>query len=152
MKSEQHKHTNLVLKWGWDDAHEFSAVLFGCSKCDVEPSETRFEYEDEGLVEVDHSNCDSEPCFNCRVKQIQVSTGDANSNKGMSKKKWDAELNAYAKARSEGIQPAGTTMKAINEAKQASDNLGSAFNAESMGAASAVTKSKAKLMKETGVA
>ena len=40
----------------------------------------------------------------------------------------------------------------VKEAQQASDNLGSAFNAETMGAANAVTKSKAKLMKETGVA
>ena len=148
----EHKHTNLVLKWGWDDAHEFSAVLFGCSECDVEPSETRFEYDDEGLVEIDHSNCDVEPCFNCKVKQIQLGTGDAGRAESMSAKKWDAELDHYRKARAEGIQPAGTTMKAIKEAQQASDNLGSAFNAETMGAAAAVTKSKAKLMKETGVA
>ena len=80
------------------------------------------------------------------------STGDAGRAESMTKKKWDAELNAYSDARRQGIQPAGTTMKAVNEAKQASDNLGSAFNAETMGAANAVTKSKAKLMKETGVA
>jgi hypothetical protein len=150
MKST-HKHTNRVVKWGWDDAHEFVAVLFDCSLCDIKPSKTRFEDEDT-QVEIDHSNCDVEPCFNCKVKQIQVSTGDAGRAEGMSKKKWDAELNAYAHARSQGIQPAGTTMKAVKEAQAASDNLGSAFNAETMGAANAVTKSKAKLMKETGVA
>ena len=148
----KHKHTNLVLKWGWDKNHEWAAVLFGCSKCDVKPSETRFEYDDEGLVEIDHSNCDTEPCFNCKVKQIQLGTGDAGRAESMSAKKWDSELEHYRKARAEGIQPAGTTMKAIKEAQQASDNLGSAFNAETMGAAAAVTKSKAKLMKETGVA
>ena len=69
----------------------------------------------------------------------------------MSQKKWDAELKAYKAARAEGIQPAGTTMKAINEAKQASDNLGRAFNAENMGNAAAMTKQKAKAMNEVGL-
>ena len=69
----------------------------------------------------------------------------------MSQRKWDAELKAYKAARAEGIQPAGTTMKAINEAKQASDNLGRAFNAESMGAAKDMTKQKAKTINEAGL-
>ena len=42
-------------------------------------------------------------------------------------------------------------MKAINEAKQASDNLGRAFNAENMGNAAAMTKQKAKAMNEVGL-
>lgn len=148
----KHKHTNLVLKWGWVGNQDFSPVLFGCSMCEVEPQATRFEDTDVEPVEIDHSNCDVIPCFNCKVSQILISTGDAGRAESMTKKKWDAELNAYSDARRQGIQPAGTTMKAVNEAKQASDNLGSAFNAETMGAANAVTKSKAKLMKETGVA
>jgi hypothetical protein len=150
--TSEHKHTNKILKWGWDDNHEFSAVLFGCSLCEVEPQETRFEYEEDLQVEIDHSNCDTEPCFQCKMQTLLVNTGDAGRAESMSSKKWDSELEHYRKARAQGIQPAGTTMKAIKEAEQASDNLGSAFNAESMGAANAVTKSKAKLMKETGVA
>jgi hypothetical protein len=69
----------------------------------------------------------------------------------MSDKKWTAELDAYADARAQGIQPAGTTMKAVAEAKEASDKLGVAFNAESMPAATKITKQSAKVMKETGV-
>lgn len=149
--NSKHKHTNKIIEWGWNDNHDFVPVLFGCSLCEIEPSSVRFN-EDEEVIIIDHSNCDNEPCFNCKVKQIQISAGDAGRAESMSAKKWDSELEAYRRARSEGIQPAGTTMKAINEAKQASDNLGSAFNAETMGAANAVTKSKAKLMKETGVA
>jgi len=68
----------------------------------------------------------------------------------MSQKKWDAELSAYRDARSEGIQPAGTSMKKINEAKEASEKLGVAFDAGAMPAADKITKQSAKAMKEAG--
>ena len=149
MKSE-HKHTNKVLEWGFNDKHDWTVALYGCSFCDWS-SPVADETDDE--VSVSHEHPDYiDGCFTCKVISIQLGVGDAGRAEGMSAKKWDGELEAYRKARAEGIQPAGTTMKAINEAKQASDNLGSAFNAETMGAAAAVTKSKAKLMKETGVA
>ena len=45
-------------------------------------------------------------------------------------KAWDAELDAYAAARRQGIQPATTKMADINAAVEASQVLGSAFNAE----------------------
>lgn len=149
MKSE-HAHTNSHLKREINDEHEFVTTLYGCSFCDWTS-----EFPDETPVEesphLKHTEF-VDGCFGCKIGSIQLGVGDAGRAEGMSAKKWDGELEAYRKARAEGIQPAGTTMKAINEAKQASDNLGSAFNAETMGAAAAVTKSKAKLMKETGVA
>jgi hypothetical protein len=149
MKSEPHSHTNKTLKWGFDEQDNWTTVLYGCSFCDWEsltPDET------EEVKEIHEHTEFTEGCFPCKLMTIQLGTGDAGRAEGMSAKKWDAELHHYREARRQGIQPAGTTMKAINEAKQASDNLGSAFNAETMGAADAVTKSKAKLMKETGVA
>ena len=150
MKSEQHKHTNKVLKWGFDEKHDWAVVLYGCSFCEW-TSAVADETDDE--ISVSHEHTDFvDGCFTCKVNSIQLGTGDAGRAESMSAKKWDAELHHYREARRQGIQPAGTTMKAIEEAKQASDNLGSAFNAETMGAAAAVTKSKAKLMKETGVA
>lgn len=42
-------------------------------------------------------------------------------------KKWDKELQAYRDARSQGIQPAGTTMDKIREADQISQKTGQAF-------------------------
>jgi len=45
-----------------------------------------------------------------KASNLEFSTGDANSAKGMTEKKWNAELNAYAAARAQGIQPAGTSM------------------------------------------
>ena len=44
-------------------------------------------------------------------------------------KKWDAELQAYRDARAEGIQPAGTSMRKIDEAKKISDHIGRPFDA-----------------------
>ena len=82
---------------------------------------------------------------------VHVNTGDANSSKTMTKKRWDAELNAYAGARKQGVQPAGTTMRAVAESLEASDKLGTAFDAGTMPAAKQITKHKAKVMKEAGI-
>lgn len=43
-------------------------------------------------------------------------------------KRWNAELSAYRQALSEGIEPAGTTMKAVEEARRISDSTGRAFD------------------------
>lgn len=48
------------------------------------------------------------------------------SNTGASKA-WDAELEAYRKARSQGIQPTGTTMDKIRQAEEISQQTGTAF-------------------------
>jgi len=82
---------------------------------------------------------------------LQINTGDAGRSNGvMPAKKWDAELAAYRDARAQGIQPAGTSMKKINEAKEASQKLGVAFDAGAMPDAKKITKRTAKVMKETG--
>jgi hypothetical protein len=47
----------------------------------------------------------------------------------MTEKKWNAELNAYAAARAQGIQPAGTSMAKIKDAVEKSDKAGKAFDA-----------------------
>ena len=81
---------------------------------------------------------------------LQINTGDAGRAGGMPAKKWDAELAAYRDARAQGIQPAGTSMKKINESLEASQKLGVAFDAGAMPAAEKITKRTAKVMKETG--
>lgn len=42
---------------------------------------------------------------------------------------WDAELHAYAEARRQGIQPAGTQMHQVRDALDLSDTKGAAFDA-----------------------
>lgn len=58
--------------------------------------------------------------------------GYAASSRGLdatAQKKWDRELAAYASARKEGIQPAGTKMHQIRAAVEYSDKTGTAFQA-----------------------
>lgn len=59
---------------------------------------------------------------------LQVNTGDANSSRLMSQKKWDAELNAYKSAIDQGIEPASTNMKDIRGAVELSNLAGKAFD------------------------
>lgn len=44
-------------------------------------------------------------------------------------KKWNRELDAYADAKRQGIQPSGTTMDKITNAVAISDATGSAYQA-----------------------
>jgi hypothetical protein len=68
------------------------------------------------------------------------------------KRKWDAELNAYADARRQGIQPAGTSMKAIKDAHKASENLGKAYDGGTMPPANRLAnKQVAKAMNKMGI-
>lgn len=77
-----------------------------------------------GCPTQDHANWGE--CL--RASNIQMNTGDANGNKMASKKKWEAELNAYSAARAQGIQPDGTSMKKIQAAVKASENMGKAYD------------------------
>jgi len=58
-----------------------------------------------------------------------MNAGDANSNLNVSTRKWDRELEAYRTARAQGIQPAGTSMKKVQEAVQISEKTGQAYKA-----------------------
>lgn len=72
-------------------------------------------------------------CFGCKALSLQMNAGDANSNLGVSTRKWDKELEAYRNARAKGIQPAGTSMKKINDAVRKSEQAGKAFDATTSG-------------------
>jgi hypothetical protein len=94
-----------------------------------------------------------EGCFGCKVSTLQLSPGDAAHTKMVSSKKWDAELNAYANARAQGIQPDGTSMKKIEAAVKASENMGTAYDGGTAVASAQRLQDKktVKALKETGV-
>jgi hypothetical protein len=69
-------------------------------------------------------------CFGCKGLTLQMNTGDA--KRDIPDKKWNSELQAYRDARAQGIQPAGTTMRHVQEAHRASEVLGKAYNADTM--------------------
>jgi hypothetical protein len=74
-----------------------------------------------------------EGCFGCKIGTLQMGTGDAGRADSMSDKKWNNELNAYADARKQGIQPAGTSLKQVQDAVDKSNKAGKAFDANTGG-------------------
>jgi hypothetical protein len=89
-----------------------------------------------------------ETCFGCKAGTLQMNAGDA--VRDISEKKWTAELKAYESARSQGMQPAGTSMHQIQEAYKASETLGRAYNANNMPKTKDITKKSVEVMKEIG--
>jgi hypothetical protein len=59
-----------------------------------------------------------------RSKNLQLNPNLSNTG---ATKAWDGELEAYRKARNQGIQPSGTTMAKIREAEEISQKTGRAF-------------------------
>ena len=120
-------HTAKILKWGLDENTNYKPVLYGCTTCD----ETFDESPSNGLTGKEHTHTQYvQDCFTCKIETLQLSTGDANSNliaNGWTNKKWDNEMNLYSKARSQGIQPDGTTTAKIQHALDISDKTGVAY-------------------------
>ena len=90
-----------------------------------------------------------EGCFGCKASTLELGTGDA--TRDISDKKWTSELDAYRGARAQGMQPGGTSMAHIEAAYTASENLGRAYNSETMPKAHEITKKTAEVMKEVGM-
>jgi hypothetical protein len=93
-----------------------------------------------------------ENCFGCKASTLELHPGDAAHMREVPRKKWDAELNAYADARRQGIQPAGTSMKAIKDAHKASENLGKPYDGGTMAPAHRLAnKQVANAMNKMGI-
>jgi len=144
-------HKSKVLDWAYelkDGQMNQYVSLYGCTECDATSFEPFISKEE--IFTADHSNCEINPCFGCKAKGLQLSTGDANGRAAMPRRKWEGELQAYRDARRQGIQPAGTTMDKIVAAEQASENLGRAYNAEKDPNAKKIDKKTAQVMTELG--
>lgn len=149
-------HILKIVEWGikrdGGNVHEV-ASLYGCTKCDITSKKPLYDINKRNIAKVgqDHSKCDDTPCFGCKARGLQLNTGDANSQKVMSNKKWNGELDAYRAARAQGIQPAGTSMAHVKAAVEASNVMGKAFDADTASTtAQSVTKQTVKSMTEVG--
>jgi hypothetical protein len=145
-------HISKVVKDGYNliDGQMYSTVLiWGCTKCDATSTEPLYDMNASfGTKEPCKENCD---CFGCKARGLQMNTGDAGRPVG--KKEWEGRLKFYKDARNQGIQPAGTQRLQVEAAYKASETLGKAYDAGTMGVrADKVTKSVAAVMKETGAA
>jgi hypothetical protein len=142
-------HITRVTEWGFTDSHDFLATGYDCVLCGKK-SKKPFPHEDQ-VVSIDHTECDINPCFGCKAKGLSLNTGDANSQKSMSNKKWDGELDAYRAARAQGIQPAGTSMAHVKAAVDASSAMGRAFDADTdLAPAQSITKESVASLTEVG--
>ena len=140
-------HIGRVKKWGFTKAHDFKVTLYDCLLCGIE---SKVPFKEEERIDIDHVNCD-DSCFRCKAKSLQLNTGDANSQKQVSNKKWNGELDAYRTARAQGIQPAGTSMAHIKAAVEASDVMGKPFDADTASTtAQSVTKESIQSLTEVG--
>jgi hypothetical protein len=109
-------------------------TLWGCTRCDATSPDVWEGYGEYTLQEIDHSNCENNPCFGCKAQTLQLATGDAAGNiiaSGTTQKKWDKELNFYKQARAQGIQPDGTSTTQIQKAIDTSNRTGVAYDASS---------------------
>lgn len=124
-------HVSKVLEWGYtltDGNFKEHPSMYGCTKCDA-TSEVPFPSID---AFIDHTNCDEEPCFGCKAKGLQLSTGDANSRVYMSTRAHDKELGSYFDATAQGIEPISTKKKDIDAAVRLSNDTGVAFDGNSI--------------------
>lgn len=144
-----HVHVSKVLKWGMNAELRFTAVQYGCTDCDV-VSDVPLE---SATQESAHDAHDAyvEGCFGCKARTLQLNPGDALSGRIMPQGKWDNELAAYRAARAQGVQPAGTKLHQVQEALDASERLGRAYDGGTMPAAPRVTKEVASVMNELKV-
>jgi len=89
-----------------------------------------------------------EGCFGCKIGTLELGTGDA--ARDIPDKKWTSELKAYKDATAQGMKPAGTRMKDIQEAYTASEILNKPYDSEKMPKAKDINKKSVEVMKEIG--
>lgn len=142
-----HHHVSKVLRWGLDGAQNYAATLYGCTGCN-ETSPIPWPVSVASSAHDDHTDY-VDGCFACKAATLQLNPGDA--GRPISDKKWTGELDAYKRARSQGIQPTTTRMKDIVAAEQASEKLGRGYDGTTMPPASSITTQHAAVMNEVGI-
>lgn len=126
-------------------------ALYGCTKCD-ETSLAPFMSEEEAGEHKGHRTF-VDGCFGCKIKTLELSTGDARGaviESGTTQKKWDKELDRYRDARRQGVQPEGTSTAAIEKALKASEVLNKPYDGNTMPKAGAINTKTVEVMKEIG--
>ena len=149
-------HAGKVVESGYrleEGQMHFTVNLWGCIRCDATSEMPWADTGDYKPKQIDHSDCDNNPCFGCKAKGLQLATGDASGNiiaSGTTQKKWDSELAFYRDARSQGVQPEGTSRKAVEKALEASEVLNKPYNGNKMPKAEHLNKEVVSVMKEIG--
>ena len=142
-------HVMKILDWELDENAIWRSNKYGCTRCDIESDTVLYDIAERNQPrQLDHSNCDKDPCFGCKAKGLQLNTGDA--GRDISDKSWNDRLAFYRRARADGIQPNGTHPVQVEAAYKASETLGKAYDADTMVRADKVNTGVKEVMKEIG--
>lgn len=124
------EHTSVIREWMLDENFNYKPKTYGCTNCDISSSEQL----SNGMRVTEHTHIEYDyNCFACKIQTLQLNTGDANGNlvaNNWNNKKWDRELDLYASARKQGIQPDGTSTAKIRQAMDVSDKTGYAYGSD----------------------
>lgn len=71
-----------------------------------------------------------EGCFGCKVGTLRIGYCGKGGQDATRQKKWDQELDLYASAVEQGIQPEGTATSATRAALNWSEETGQAYSEE----------------------
>jgi hypothetical protein len=71
-----------------------------------------------------------EGCFGCKVSTLRIGYCGQGGQDATRQKKWDQELDLYASAVKQGIQPEGTSTHASRAAIEWSEKTGKAYSDE----------------------
>lgn len=71
-----------------------------------------------------------EGCFGCKVATLQVGYCGQGGGDATAQKSWDSELDLYASARAQGIQPDATNRRQTQQAIDWSQRTGKAYSEE----------------------
>ena len=74
-----------------------------------------------------------EGCFGCKIGNLQLSVGAARNDGVPTAKAHDKELQNYYNATAQGIEPVSTQQKDIDAAVKISNQVGKAFDGDTMG-------------------
>ena len=122
--SQSHQHQPRIVDFRLNQEFVWAPTGYDCLSCDW--TDTVLPVAE---VETPHSHIEYvDGCFACKIKTLELSTGDANSAAGMASKKWDSENEFYASAVRQGINPDGIFRHDVEAAYEASEKLGSAYD------------------------
>lgn len=122
----EHTHQPRIVDFKLGKDFHWEPTGYDCTSCDWigdTPPE-------EGIY-VPHAHKDYvDGCFACKIKTLELSTGDANGARQIAQKDWDSENEFYASAVRQGINPDGLARHEVEAAYEASEKLGVAYDTD----------------------
>lgn len=122
----EHRHQTRIVGFRLNKNSLWEATGYDCLSCDwtgkTPPKDD---------IYIPHAHKEYvDGCFACKIKTLELSTGDANSARQIGQSNWDSENEFYASAVRQGINPDGLARHEVEAAFEASEKLGVAYDAD----------------------